>query len=122
MVATGIMVSRALEAREQLLAEGIDAGVIDVRTLSPLDMTPINEAVKQTGRVMLIQEAPKHVGYMAEIAARIAEGPAIYSLLEPVMRVCGLDIPIPYAPQLEKAAVPQLDGIIASAKELMKGV
>lgn len=122
MVATGIMVSRALEAREQLLAEGIDAGVIDVRTLSPLDMTPINDAVKQTGRVMLIQEAPKHVGYMAEIAARIAEGPTIYSLLEPVMRVCGLDIPIPYAPQLEKAAVPQLDGIIASAKELMKGV
>ena len=122
MVATGIMVSRALEAREQLLAEGIDAGVIDVRTLSPLDMQPINEAVAQTGRVMLIQEAPKHVGYMAEIAARIAEGPAIYSLLEPVKRVCGLDIPIPYAPQLEKAAVPQLAGIIAAAKELMKGI
>jgi pyruvate dehydrogenase E1 component beta subunit len=120
IVATGVMVSRAVEAAEQLAAQGIEATVIDPRTLSPLDMTLINDAISATGRVMLVQEAPKHVGFMAEIAARIAEGPALYSLLAPVKRLCGMDIPIPYAPQLEKAAVPQLEDIVAGAVQLMR--
>lgn len=120
IVATGVMVSRAVAAAEQLVAQGIEATVIDPRTLSPLDMTLINDAIAATGRVMLVQEAPKHVGFMAEIAARIAEGPALYSLLAPVKRLCGMDIPIPYAPQLEKAAVPQLEDIVAGAVQLMR--
>lgn len=120
IVATGIMVSRSVAAAQQLAAQGIEATVIDPRTLSPLDMTLINDAIAATGRVMLVQEAPKHVGFMAEIAARIAEGPALFSLLAPVKRICGLDIPIPYAPQLEKAAVPQLEDIVAGAVELMR--
>jgi pyruvate dehydrogenase E1 component beta subunit len=120
IVATGIMVSRSVAAAEQLAAQGIEATVIDPRTLSPLDMTLINDAIAATGRVMLVQEAPKHVGFMAEIAARIAEGPALFSLLAPVKRICGMDIPIPYAPQLEKAAVPQLEDIVAGAVELMR--
>lgn len=120
IVATGVMVSRAVAAAEQLVSQGIDAAVIDPRTLSPLDMSLINDAVAATGRVMLVQEAPKHVGFMAEIAARIAEGPALYSLLAPVKRLCGMDIPIPYAPQLEKAAVPQLEDIVAGAVQLMR--
>ena len=120
IVATGIMVSRSVAAAQQLAAQGIEATVIDPRTLSPLDMTLINDAIAATGRVMLVQEAPKHVGFMAEIAARIAEGPALFSLLAPVKRICGMDIPIPYAPQLEKAAVPQLEDIIAGAVELMR--
>lgn len=120
IVATGVMVSRSLAAAEQLAAQGIEVTVIDPRTLSPLDMTLINEAIAATGRVMLVQEAPKHVGFMAEIAARIAEGPALYSLLAPVKRLCGMDIPIPYAPQLEKAAVPQLEDIVAGAIQLMR--
>lgn len=120
IVATGVMVSRAVAAAEQLAAQGIEATVIDPRTLSPLDMTLINDAIAATGRVMLVQEAPKHVGFMAEIAARIAEGPALYSLLAPVKRLCGMDIPIPYAPQLEKAAVPQLEDIVAGAVQLMR--
>ena len=70
--------------------------------------------------LLYVQEAPKHVGFMAEIAARIAEGPALYSLLAPVKRLCGMDIPIPYAPQLEKAAVPQLEDIVAGAVQLMR--
>jgi pyruvate dehydrogenase E1 component beta subunit len=122
IVATGVMVSRSLEAAEALSHEGIEATVIDVKTLTPLDMAPINDAIAAVGKVMLVQEAPKHVGYMAEIAARISEGPAIYSLLEPIKRVCGLDIPIPYAPQLEKSAVPQLHDIVAEAKNLVKGI
>lgn len=120
IVATGVMVSRAIAAAEQLAAQGIEATVIDPRTLSPLDMTLINDAIAATGRVILVQEAPKHVGFMAEIAARIAEGPALYSLLAPVKRLCGMDIPIPYAPQLEKAAVPQLEDIVAGAVQLMR--
>ena len=122
IVATGVMVYRSLEAAAQLASQGIEATVIDVRTLSPLDMDPINASVAKTGRLMLVQEAPKHVGFMAEVAARVAEGPAIYSLTEPVTRLCGMDVPIPYAPQLEKAVVPQLDDIVEGAKNLMRGV
>ncbi len=122
IVATGVMVSRSLEAAAHLASQGIEAAVIDVRTLSPLDMDPINASVAKTGRLMLVQEAPKHVGFMAEVAARVAEGPAIYSLTEPVTRLCGMDVPIPYAPQLEKAVVPQLNDIVEGAKSLMRGV
>jgi pyruvate/2-oxoglutarate/acetoin dehydrogenase E1 component len=119
VVATGVMVSRALEAAETLATQGIEATVIDPRTLTPLDDKPILESVSQTGRVLLIQEAPGHVGYMAEIAARICESPALYRLLAPVRRLTGLDVPIPYAPKLEQAVVPQLDDIVAGATELM---
>ena len=122
IVATGVMVSRSLEAATELAAEGIEVTVIDPRTLSPLDMDPINESVSKTGRLMLVQEAPKHVGFMAEIAARVSEGPGIYSLTEPIKRLAGLDVPIPYAPQLEKSVVPQLPDIVAAAKEVVRGV
>ena len=122
VVATGVMVSRTLEAAEQLASEGIELTVIDPRSLTPLDMDPINASVSQTGRLMLVQEAPKHVGFMAEIAARVSEGPGIYSLTEPVKRLAGLDVPIPYAPQLEKSVVPQLDDIVSAARDVMRGV
>lgn len=122
IVATGVMVSRSLEAASQLADEGIDASVIDVRSLSPLDMSPINDSVAKTGRLMLVQEAPGHVGFLAEVAARVAEGPGIYSLTEPIKRLSGMDVPIPYAPQLEKSVVPQLDDIVQGAKALMRGV
>ena len=122
IVASGVMVSRSLEAAETLSGMGIEVEVIDVRSLSPLDMGPINESVKKTGKVMLVQEAPKHVGFMAEVAARIAEGEALYSLTEPVKRLCGMDVPIPYAPQLEKSVVPQLDDIVAAAVEVNRGI
>ena len=122
IVATGVMVSRSLEAASQLADEGIDASVIDVRSLSPLDMSPINDSVAKTGRLMLVQEAPGHVGFLAEVAARVAEGPGIYSLTEPIKRLSGMDVPIPYAPQLEKSVVPQLDDIVLGAKALMRGV
>jgi pyruvate/2-oxoglutarate/acetoin dehydrogenase E1 component len=120
IVATGVMVGRTLEAANALSEQGIEATVIDPRTLTPLDAAPILDSVSQTGRALLVQEAPGHVGYMAEIAARICESPALYRLLAPVRRVCGLDVPIPYAPKLETAVVPQLDGIIAAATELLE--
>ena len=120
IVATGIMVSRSLEAAATLEAEGIDVSVLDPRTLTPLDDAPIHEDVSRTGRLLLVQEAPGHAGFTAEIAARITESPTIYRLLAPVKRLSGLDIPIPYAPQLERAAVPQVPDIVEAARVLMK--
>jgi acetoin:2,6-dichlorophenolindophenol oxidoreductase subunit beta len=120
IVATGIMVSRSLEAAEILAEQGIQITVIDVRTLSPLDMEPIEQAASATGRVLLVQEAPKHVGFMAEVSARLAESRSLYSLEAPIKRLCGLDIPIPYAPQLERAVVPQVPNIVDAIVELMR--
>ena len=120
VVATGVMVSRALEAAETLTREGVDISVIDPRSLTPLDDAPIHEDVSRTGRALLVQEAPGHVGFTAELAARIAESPTVYRLLAPVKRLSGLDAPIPYAPQLEKASVPQVDDIVEAALTIMK--
>jgi pyruvate dehydrogenase E1 component beta subunit len=120
IVATGVMVSRCLEAAATLAVEGIEVSVLDPRTLTPLDAQPILDDVSRTGRALLVQEAPGHVGYMAEIASRIVESPAIFRLLAPIRRLCGLDIPIPYAPQLESAAVPQVDAIVEAARTLLK--
>jgi pyruvate dehydrogenase E1 component beta subunit len=120
VVATGVMVSRALSAAKQLAAEGVSASVLDPRTLRPLDVDSIVDSVTSTGRALLVQEAPKTGGFMAEIAARIVESPAFGHLKAPVTRLCGLDVPIPYAPQLERAAVPQVEDIVVAARELVR--
>jgi pyruvate dehydrogenase E1 component beta subunit len=119
IVATGVEVMRSLDAADTLAAEGIEATVIDPRTISPLDDVPILDSVRRTGRVLLVQEAPQHGGFMGEVAARIAGSDALYHLLAPVRRLCGLDAPIPYAPQLERASVPQVEDIVAAAKQLV---
>ena len=120
IVATGVEVSRSLAAAEQLAQEGIEASVIDPRTLTPLDDAPIHEDVSRTGRLLLVQEAPGHGGFTGEIAARIAGSDTLYRLLAPIKRLSGLDVPIPYAPQLEKACVPQVPDIVDAARTLVK--
>ncbi|WP_158894960.1 alpha-ketoacid dehydrogenase subunit beta [Amycolatopsis anabasis] len=120
IVATGVMVSRSLEAADRLAAQGIEASVLDPRTLVPLDGQAIVDSVRATGRALLVQEAPKTGGFMAEIAATIAESRAFGFLRAPIGRLCGLDVPIPYAPQLERAAVPQVDDIVREASELVR--
>lgn len=120
IVATGIMVSRALEAAEQLSADGVEADVLDVRTLTPLDEQPILDSASRTGRVLLVQEAPGHGGYMGEVAARIAGSDALFHLLAPIRRLSGLEVPMPYAPQLERAAVPQVETILGAARQLLE--
>ena len=120
LVATGIMVSKSMEAAAKLAGEGIEATVVDVRSLKPLDTETILDAVSQTGRVLLVQEAVKSGGFMSEVAACIAESDSVYSLLAPIGRLCGLDIPIPYAPQLERAAVPQVDDIVNRSLEMVR--
>jgi acetoin:2,6-dichlorophenolindophenol oxidoreductase subunit beta len=120
VVATGVMVGRSLEAADTLAEQGIDVSVLDPRTLTPLDTAPILDDVSATGRALLVQEAPGHVGFTAELAARIAESPALYRLLAPIRRLSGIDVPIPYAPQLERAAVPQVADIVEAAQTLIK--
>ncbi|GAA4705500.1 alpha-ketoacid dehydrogenase subunit beta [Phytohabitans rumicis] len=120
IVATGVMVSRALDAADQLAAAGVAATVIDPRTLTPLDADPILASVIETGRLLLVQEAPRTCGYVAELAALVAESRAFGYLRAPIRRLCGLDAPIPYAPQLETACVPQVPEIVTAGGELVK--
>jgi acetoin:2,6-dichlorophenolindophenol oxidoreductase subunit beta len=119
IVATSIMVPRALKAAEQLSQEGIDTEVIDPRTLSPLDMAPIEASVQKTGRVLVVHEAVKSGGIAAEIAARIVEGPAFDYLDAEVGRLGGAFTPIPYDEGLERCAIPQEQDIVEAVRTLL---
>lgn len=119
IVATGIMVNRSLEAAEKLEKEGISVEIIDPRTLVPLDTEAILESVKKTSRALVVYEAVKRGGYGAEIASMIAESDVFDYLDAPIRRLGGLATPIPYNPELEKAAVPQVDDIVQECRKLM---
>jgi acetoin:2,6-dichlorophenolindophenol oxidoreductase subunit beta len=120
IVATGVEVQRSLEAAELLAAQGIQATVVDPVTLTPLDSATILAEVVRTGRALLVQEAVQTGGFMSEVSAIIAESEAFVHLRAPIRRLSGLDVPIPYAPQLEKAVVPQVDDIVAAATALVQ--
>lgn len=120
IVAYSIMTVRALEAAEALAEAGIEAEVVDLRTVRPLDIETVRVSVRKTGRLLVSHEAPSPVGVGAEVAAGVVESDALDYLLAPVRRVCGKDIPIPYARALERAAIPQVDDVVDAAKELMK--
>lgn len=119
VVATQVMVPRALAAAEQLAAEGIEVEVVDPRTIAPLDTATIEASVAKTGRVLVVHEAVKSGGIGAEIAARIAEGPAFDYLDAPIKRLAGQPVPIPYNKQLERCAVPQEEDIVAAVRSLL---
>jgi len=121
IIATSLLVLRALQAAEELAKEGIEAEVVDPRTLKPFDADTVNRSVMKTGRALIVHEAPLTGGVGAEIAARIAEGPAFDYLDAPIKRLAGLDIPIPYNPTLEYHTVPQVENIIEAARELVQG-
>jgi pyruvate dehydrogenase E1 component beta subunit len=108
----------AERAAAQLAAEGIDAEVIDLRTLCPLDTDTLIESARHTGRVMILEEGPKTGGFAAEIAAQIMEQAHEY-LEQPVRRIAGADFPIPSAKNLEAACLPAYDSILALAREWM---
>jgi pyruvate dehydrogenase E1 component beta subunit len=120
IVATSVMVGKAVAAAEELAAEGIDVTVVDPRTITPLDETTILTEVAATGKALLVQEAPRTAGFVAEIAARIAESDTFHTLKAPLVRLCGLDVPMAYAPELEKASVPQIPDIVGAARQLAK--
>jgi pyruvate dehydrogenase E1 component beta subunit len=105
----------ALKAAEELAKEGIEAEVIDLRTLRPLDTDTIVASVKKTGRAVAVEEGWQQSGVGAEVAARIMEHAFDY-LDAPVMRVSGKDVPMPYAANLEKLALPSAAEVVAAAK------
>ncbi len=111
---------KTLEAAETLRQEGIDAEVIDLRVLRPLDMATILHSVTRTRRVVIVDEGWKSGSLSAEISARIVED-AFYELDAPIRRVCSREVPIPYPAHLEQAALPQPAAIAAAARDLVKG-
>jgi pyruvate dehydrogenase E1 component beta subunit len=121
IVATSIMVHRALEAAETLATEGIEAEIIDLRSLRPLDTETIVASVKRTHRLVCVYEGVKTLGIGAEISAAIAESDAFDFLDAPILRLGGAECPIPYNPELEKAAVPQVPGIVEAVRRLVGG-
>jgi len=117
IVAWGAMIKEALEAADRLAAENIDAEVIDVATLKPLDSVTILASVTRTGRLIIVHEAPMTCGFGAEIAARVCEG-AITSLLAPIERVTGYDTMMPYL-RTEAAYMPNVDRILDAVHRMM---
>jgi len=117
VVAWGAMIKEALEAADRLAAENIDAEVIDVATLKPLDSATILASVTRTGRLIIVHEAPMTCGFGAEIAARVCAG-AITSLLAPIERVAGYDTMMPYL-RTEAAYMPNVGRILDAAHRMM---
>ena len=109
---------KSLTAADTLAAEGIEAEVIDLRTLRPLDDATIIESVARTHRALIVDEGWRSGGISAEISARIMEQ-AFYELERPVARVCTAEVPLPYAKHLEQAALPQPETIAAAARQLL---
>ena len=120
VVAGSIMVHRALEAAERLAAEGMDAEVIDLRSIRPVDRETILASVRKTGKLLVVYEGVKSYGIGAEISAMVAESDAFDFLDAPILRLGGAEAPIPYNPDLERAAVPQAEGIEDAARRLIR--
>ena len=119
IVATLLMMYKAMEAAQLLEEEGISVEVIDPRTLVPFDYDTVIKSLAKTSRLMIVEEDTKRGGWGAEIAAGIAEK-AIYYLDAPIKRVGTYDTPIPFAPVMENYVVPSVQRIVAEAKNLMK--
>jgi pyruvate/2-oxoglutarate/acetoin dehydrogenase E1 component len=110
---------KVLEAAEDLAREGIEAEVIDLRALRPLDDETFVESVSRTHRALVVDEGWRSGGLSAEISARIMEK-AFYELDGPVERICSAEVPIPYARHLEDAALPQKEKVVAKAREMAR--
>jgi pyruvate dehydrogenase E1 component beta subunit len=119
VIATSYMVHKALEAAEILAKEGIDIEIVDPRTLVPLDKKTIVDSVKKTGRALIVTEAVKRSGFSSELAAVISEEESFDYLDHPVVRLAGAETPIPYEPNLEKLAVPQVNDIVEACRKIM---
>jgi 2-oxoisovalerate dehydrogenase E1 component beta subunit len=119
IVTFGAMVHTALEAAATLARDGVQAEVLDLRSLAPLDRDAILATVAKTNRVLLLHEATRTGGIGGELAAIIAEEAFEY-LDAPVTRVASLDTPVPYAPQLEAAFLPNADKVVAVAKAVVE--
>ena len=118
IVTYGATLYKALEAAQTLAHDGIEAEVIDLRTLRPLDMATVEASVRKTRRVVIADEGWRSGGLSAEIAARLSEH-LFYELEAPIARVCTAEVPIPYPKHLEDAALPQPGRIVEAAQGLL---
>jgi pyruvate dehydrogenase E1 component beta subunit len=118
LISYGSSIPKTRQAAEELAADGIDAEVLDLRALRPLDTGAILDTVRKTHRVVIVDEGWKSGSLSAEITARIVEG-AFYELDAPVARVCTAEVPIPYARHLEEAALPSVERIVSTVRETL---
>jgi pyruvate/2-oxoglutarate/acetoin dehydrogenase E1 component len=118
LITYGGSLGKTLQAAGVLAGEGIEAEVIDLRSLRPLDDETILQSVRRTHRALIVDEGWKTASLSAEIVARIVEG-AFYELDAPVARLCTREVPLPYAKHLEEAALPQVPAIVAAAKGVL---
>jgi pyruvate/2-oxoglutarate/acetoin dehydrogenase E1 component len=119
IITYGGSLPKALEAAGALAAEGIDAEVIDLRTLRPLDTGTILASVAKTHRALVVDEGWRTGSFAAEVTARIVEG-GFYDLDGPVQRVCSAEVPLPFARHLEDAALPQAATIATTARAMLR--
>jgi pyruvate dehydrogenase E1 component beta subunit len=118
IVSFGIGMVYALKAAEELEHEGVSAEVVDLRTIRPMDSAKIIQSVKKTGHCVTVEEGWPQSGVSAEIIAKIMEEAFDY-LDAPVVRICGKDVPMPYAANLEKLALPNAEEVVAAAKAVL---
>ena len=118
IVATSRMVLFALDAAEALAQKGIEAEVIDPRTLKPLDIGTIVKSVEKTGRLVVVNEGPLTGGFTAEVAARV-QREAFDWLDAPIMQVATEDVPLPYNGRLELEAIPRVEDIVQAALDAL---
>ncbi|CAM4061796.1 alpha-ketoacid dehydrogenase subunit beta [Flavobacterium sinopsychrotolerans] len=118
IITYGTGVYKSLEAAAELALVGIEAEVIDLRVLRPLDERTFLESVAKTHRVLIVEDAWRSVSISSEISARIMEK-AFYDLDAPVQRLCGVEVPIPYPAHLEEAAIPQKNDIVNAVKKMI---
>ncbi|MDP2290501.1 MAG: alpha-ketoacid dehydrogenase subunit beta [Actinomycetota bacterium] len=118
LITYGGSLAKTVQAAELLAAEGIEADVIDLRSLRPLDDATYMASVRRTHRAVIVDEGWRSGSISAELSARITEG-AFYELDAPVGRVCSAEVPMPYAKHLEEAALPSTSSIVAAAREAM---
>lgn len=121
IIAWGRLLIRAMAASIQLEEEGISAEIVNPISLYPLDMATIEASVAKTGRVVIAHEAAKTGGVGAEISARLSEGSCFKKLKAPVVRLAGLDVPIPFSKELEAAVAPNREDIKEAVYEVMEG-
>jgi pyruvate dehydrogenase E1 component beta subunit len=119
LITYGGSLFKALDASEQLAAEGISAEVVDLRVLRPLDAGTVLASVQKTHRAVVVDEGWRSGSLAAEVSARIMEG-VFWELDAPVGRVCTEEVPIPYAQHMEEAALPQVDAIVSAAREVVR--
>jgi pyruvate dehydrogenase E1 component beta subunit len=119
IITYGTGVYKSLEAAEELASMGIDAEVVDLRVLRPLDEATFLASVSKTHRALIVEDAWRSVSISSEISARISEK-AFYELDAPIKRLCGLEVPIPYPAHLEDASVPQKKDIVNEVQKILK--